>query len=287
MNGIRMDCKAVADGIKDSVAKRAAVFTEKHGRRPSLRIITAGDDEASRVYVRNKIRDCTQCGIDAVQVLIAPGEGCARAIYRTIGEANHDDDIDGIIAQLPLPDGISPVTVAEAIDPMKDVDCISPHNTWRLYTGMPYIEPCTPAGIMRTMESYGLVIPGTNAVVVGRSMIVGKPMAMMLEREGMTVTLCHSKTPWYRLAHALEVADVVVSAVGKPGVVRSMMLENKPTVFDVGITRGADGKLHGDCDGDIEKYASYYTTVPGGVGLTTRAMLVSNLMDLAEVRVDD
>lgn len=282
--GVAIGCKVIADGIKAAVGKKAESFERLHGRKPKLRIISVGEDEASKVYVRNKIRDCQAYGIDAEHIKVDDYPGAGGPLLCHIEMANDDDEVDGIIVQLPLPAHIDPRAVAEVIDPAKDVDGITPENTWRLYNGDPYLEPCTPAGVMKVLNSYNLIRPGGNAVVIGRSAIVGKPMAMMLEHADMTVTLCHSKTPWYKLAYVLDTADVVVSAVGKPGLIRGTMLGNAPAVMDVGITRGEDGRLHGDCDETVPKYCSYYTPVPGGIGLMTRAMLLSNVVKAAEWR---
>lgn len=283
--GVEINCKAIAEGIKLGAHEKADRFEKLHGRRPALTVITVDTgDEASKVYVRNKLRDCEECGIDSYHTIMDDYPGVTRGLIHEIKLANEDENIDGIIVQLPLPDEIRPATIAEAIDPAKDVDGITPDNTWCLYNGDPCFEPCTPAGIMKVLNSYNLIRPGGNAVVIGRSMIVGKPMAMMLEHADMTVTLCHSKTKQCDLAHALEMADVVVSAVGKPGFVEGEMLGNEPVVVDVGITRGEDGKLHGDCDELVKKYSSYYTAVPGGIGLMTRAMLLSNIVRAAEWR---
>lgn len=283
--GIEINCRAIAEGVKLGVREKAGLFEKSHGRPPALMVITVDTgDEASKIYVRNKLRDCRECNIDSYHVIIDDYSGVERELIYEIGLANEDENVDGIIVQLPLPADIDPVTVAEVIDPAKDVDGISPANTWRLYAGDPGLEPCTPAGVMKILNSYNLIRPGGNAVVIGRSMIVGKPMAMMLEHADMTVTLCHSKTPWCKLSHALDAADVVVSAVGKPGLIRGTMLGNAPAVIDVGITRGEDGKLHGDCDETVPKYCSYYTPVPGGIGPMTRAMLLSNIVKAAEWR---
>ena len=281
--GIAIGCKPITDGIMEAVRHKAARFEERVGRKPCLFIITVGHDEASEVYVRNKLRDCRQHGIDATQTVIDDYEGSMSELLRLIRQANEADEVDGIIVQLPLPANINPVTVAEAIDPAKDVDGVTPENVWRLYCGDPYLEPCTPRGVMRVLNSYNLVRPGGNAVVIGRSMIVGRPMAMMLEHADMTVTLCHSRTPWPKLSHALDAADVVVTATGVPGIIRGAMLGNVPAVIDVGISRGGDGKLHGDCADDVKDCASFYTPA-GGIGLMTRAMLLSNVVKAAEWR---
>lgn len=283
--GIPIGCKVIADGIKAGVSEKATRFEKEAGRKPKLRIITVGEDEASKVYVRNKLCDCRACGIDATQTVIDDYEGSMGELLHRIRQANEADEVDGIIVQLPLPANIDPMTVAEAIDPAKDVDGITPANMWRLYVGDPGLEPCTPAGVMKVLNSYNLVRPGGNAVVIGRSMIVGRPMAMMLEHADMTVTLCHSRTPWPKLSHALDAADVVVTATGVPGIVRGAMLGNVPAVMDVGISRGEDGKLHGDCADDVKDYVSFYTPVPGGIGLMTRAMLLSNVVKAAEARL--
>lgn len=282
--GMAIGCKVIADEVKAAVGKKAERFERLHGRKPRLCILTVGDDEPSKVYVRNKIRDCEAYGVDTEYIKIDDYPGAKGELIYKISQTNADENTDGIIVQLPLPDGIDPREVAEAIDPAKDVDGITPESTWRLYNGDPSLEPCTPAGIMKVLNSYNLIRPGGNVVVVGRSMIVGRPMAMMLEHADMTVTLCHSRTPWCKLAYALDVADIVVSAVGKSGLIRGTMLGNAPAVIDVGITRGEDGKLHGDCDETVPKYCSYYTPVPGGIGLMTRAMLLSNIVKAAEWR---
>lgn len=282
--GIVIGCKVIADEIKAAVGKKAEGFEKLHGRKPKLCIISVGDDEASRVYMRNKVRDCQAYGIDTEHFDVIDNANASMGLYYAIDRANKNDNIDGIIVQLPLPGSIDPREVAEAIDPVKDVDGITPESTWRLYNGDPSLEPCTPAGIMKVLNTYNLIRPGRNAVVVGRSMIVGRPMAIMLEHADMTVTVCHSRTPWCKLAYALDAADIVVSAVGKPGTIRGTMLGNGPAVIDVGITRGEDGKLHGDCDETVPKYSSFYTPVPGGIGLMTRAMLLSNVVKAAEWR---
>lgn len=282
---IEINCRAIAEGVKLGVREKAERFEKSHGRCPALMVITVDTgDEASKVYVRNKLRDCRECGIDSYHTIIDDYPGVKRELIYEIQLANEDENIDGIIVQLPLPGEIRPATIAEVIDPAKDVDGITPDNTWALYNGDPCLEPCTPAGVMKVLNSYNLIRPGGNAVVIGRSMIVGRPMAMMLEHADMTVTLCHSKTERDDLAHALETADVVVSAVGKHGLIEGAMLGNEPAVVDVGIARGEDGRLHGDCDESVRKYSSYYTPVPGGIGLMTRAMLLSNVVKAAERR---
>ena len=284
--GIEINCRAIAEGVKLGVREKADLFEKSHGRPPALMVITVDTgDEASKVYVRNKLRDCRECNIDSYHTIIDDYPGVKRKLIYEIELANEDENVDGIIVQLPLPGEIHPATIAEVIDPAKDVDGITLDNTWALYNGDPCLEPCTPAGVMKVLNSYNLIRPGGNAVVIGRSMIVGRPMAMMLEHADMTVTLCHSKTKRCDLAHALETADVVVSAAGKPGLIEGAMLGNEPAVMDVGITRCEDGKLHGDCADDVKDYASFYTPVPGGIGLMTRAMLLSNTVKAAEARL--
>ena len=279
--GVWIDCKPIADGIKEAVRQKAGRFEKVHGRKPGLEIITVGSDPVSEVYVRGKERDCDECGIFCRHVAIGDYMGAEGALMHEIDRANEDNVIDGIIVQLPLPKFIEPRLVAERIDWRKDVDGITPENTWRLYEGDPYLEPCTPAGIMKVLNSYNLLQAGKNAAVLGRSRIVGKPMAQMLQHANMTVTVCHSRTPWYKLADILEQADIVVSAVGKPGIVKASMLGNYPTIIDVGIVRGEDGKLHGDCEPACIEQAGFMSPVPGGIGLMTRAMLMSNVVKAA------
>ena len=261
----------------------ARKFELKAGRKPHLRVLTFNCDEASKIYVRNKLRDCGCVGIDCdvVEFKVTDNTSDVRG---AIWEANEDKGVDGVILQLPVPKHIDPRRVVNALDPGKDVDGVTCENACRLRAGDPWLEPCTPAGVMHLLHKIGAVKPGIKAVVVGRSEIVGKPMADMLQLADMTVTLCNSKTPHVTLADECRRADVIVTAVGKPGLITPDMLGYDQVVIDVGITRGDDDKLHGDVDPACADHCAFLSPVPGGVGLLTRAMLACNVVEAARWR---
>lgn len=270
---------ALAGDILAEAEEGARKFELKAGRKPHLRVLTFNCDEASKVYVRNKLRDCERAGIDCDVVEFKATDNTSDVRY-AIWEANDDRGVDGVILQLPVPKHINP-RVVHALDPGKDVDGVTCENACRLRAGDPWLEPCTPAGVMHLLHKIGAVKPGLKAVVVGRSEIVGKPMADMLQLADMTVTICNSKTPPATLTDECRRADVIVTAVGKPGLITPDMLGYEQVVIDVGITRGGDGKLHGDVDPECEPSCAFLSPVPGGVGLLTRAMLAHNVVEAA------
>lgn len=270
----------LADEILAEAEEGARKFELEAGRKPRLRVLTFNCDEASKVYVRNKLRDCGRVGIDCDVVEFKAADNTSD-VRGAIWEANEDQGVDGVILQLPVPKHIDPRRAVDALYPGKDVDGVTCENAYRLRAGDPWLEPCTPAGVMSLLHEIGAVKPGLKAVVVGRSEIVGEPMADMLQLADMTVTTCNSKTPHATLADECRRADVIVTAVGKPGLITPDMLGYDQVVIDVGITRGDDGKLHGDVDPECGPSCAFLSPVPGGVGLLTRAMLAYNVVEAA------
>ena len=263
----RIDGKALAAKVKARVAEEAA----KLPRQPGLAVVLVGEDPASQVYVRGKEADCGECGIRSFP-------------YRLPAETTQRELLDGILVQLPLPEPLEEATVIAAIAPEKDVDCFHPYNVGRLNIGDPVFQPCTPAGVMEMLREYGISPVGKRCVVLGRSNIVGKPMAALLTQADGTVTLCHSKTP--DLADITRQADILVSAVGKVNCVTVDMVKDGAVVIDVAMNRNEAGKLCGDVDlAAVEPKASYITPVPGGVGPMTRAMLMRNILTAAEAHL--
>ena len=269
---IKLDGKALAEKMRAQIRQE----TEMLARRPTLAVILVGEDAASQVYVRNQEKDCAECGILS-QGYRLPVQTSETQLLELIDVLNKNDRVDGILVQLPLPDHISQEKVLHAIRPDKDVDAFHPFNVGKIVTGEQGFLPCTPAGVMALLREYEIDIAGKDCVVVGRSNIVGKPMALLLLRENGTVTICHSKT-----AHLSEVtarADILVSAVGKTGFITGDMVKKGAVVVDVAMNRNAEGKLCGDCVFDeVEKKASYITPVPGGVGPMTRLVLMQNTL---------
>jgi len=250
------------------------------GVQPGLAVILVGDHSASRVYVRNKVRTCAEVGIHSEHIELPAGTSETELLGR-IGALNTDARIHGILVQLPLPPQISTERVIEAIAPHKDVDGFHPENVGLLAIGQPRFVPCTPAGVMAILAHEGVDPAGRHAVIVGRSNIVGKPMALLLLQRGATVTICHSKTA--DLGAMTRQADILVVATGKPNLVRGDMLKPGAVVIDVGINRLADGKLAGDVAFQSALgIASMITPVPGGVGPMTIAMLLENTVRAAE-----
>ncbi len=266
-----LDGKALAAKIKAQLAEKVKALS----RKPGLAVILVGDDPASRTYVNGKRRDCEACGFYSEEYAL-PATTTQAELLDLIAALNARADVDGILVQLPLPEGLDEVALLEAIAPDKDVDCFHPVNVGRLYTGQKGgFVPCTPGGVMELLHEYGVSPAGKNCVVLGRSNIVGKPMAMLLLAENGTVTVCHSKTP--DLAEKCATADILVSAVGKTGLVTGDMVKEGAVVVDVAMNRDAQGKLCGDVDVEsVAPRAGYLTPVPGGVGLMTRAMLMVN-----------
>lgn len=270
-----IDGKALAAQVK----ARCAAGAQGLARRPGLAVILVGDDPASRVYVSGKERDCAECGFLSFEHKL-PADTTEQELLTLIDRLNGDGAVDGILVQLPLPAHLNEEKVLNAIAPDKDVDCFHPVNVGKMVTGQPVFLPCTPAGVMEMLRAYEIPVAGRHCVVLGRSNIVGKPMATLLLAQSGTVTICHSKTP--NLAAFTRQADILVSAVGRTGLVRADMVKEGAVVIDVAMNRNAEGKLCGDVDfAAVEKKASYITPVPGGVGPMTRAMLMENLLTAA------
>ena len=272
----RIDGKALAAKVKAQAAEGAKGLD----RKPGLAVILVGDDPASRVYVTGKEKDCAECGFLSFEHKM-PAQTSQEELLATIRALNADDAVDGILVQLPLPKHLDEEAVINAIVPDKDVDCFHPFNVGRMMIGDPVFLPCTPAGVMEMLREYQIPVRGKRCVVLGRSNIVGKPMAMLLLQQDGTVTVCHSRTP--DLAAITREADILVSAVGRVGLVTADMVKEGAVVIDVAMNRGADGKLCGDVDyAAVEPKASYITPVPGGVGPMTRAILMKNLLTAAQ-----
>ena len=273
-----LDGKVMAAQVKQQAAKDTAALRAK-GIVPKLVVFLVGDDPASAVYVRGKAKDCEECGIDG-QVVRLPADTAEADLLESIGQANADAAVHGILVQLPLPKHIDEKKVIEAISPEKDVDGFTPVNIGRLQIGEDSFVPCTPAGCLYMIRQAGVRLAGKDAVVVGRSNIVGKPMAMLLLAESATVTVCHSKTE--NLAARCAAADILVAAVGRAGLITADMVKPGAVVIDVGMNRTGDGKLCGDVDfAAVQQVAGAITPVPGGVGLMTRAMLMANTVKAA------
>ncbi|VCU69584.1 Bifunctional protein FolD protein [Pigmentiphaga humi] len=265
--------------IRSDIALRAAELT-RQGKRPGLAVILVGDDPASHVYVRNKVKACHDAGFHSVlekyEATMAEAELLAR-----IDQLNHDPAIHGILVQMPLPRHIDPHKVIEAISTRKDVDGYSVLSAGELMAGLDGFRPCTPYGCMKLIESTGCDLRGKHAVVIGRSNTVGKPMALLLLQANATVTICHSATP--DLAYHTRQADVVVAAVGRRNTLTGDMVKPGAIVIDVGINRNEEGKLCGDVDFDsVSQVAGWITPVPGGVGPMTITMLLANTLESAE-----
>ena len=270
-----LDGKALAGRIKEELRCKC----ERLARAPRLAVVLVGDDPASAIYVRNKERDCRECGIDCRDHRLA-ADTTQEALLALIRALNRDDSVDGILVQLPLPGHLDGAQVLRTIDPDKDVDAFHPENVGRLLLGQPRYLPCTPAGILALLREYAIDPAGKHCVVVGRSNIVGKPLALLLLQADATVTVCHSKTP--DLADQCRRADILVSAAGQAGLITADMVRPHAVVIDVAMNRGADGKLCGDVDfGAVAQRADYITPVPGGVGPMTRAMLMENTYQAA------
>ena len=276
---IRIEGKLLAAQVKECVAAGVAELKEK-GIEPCLAVIMVGENPASQVYVKGKVKDCAECGIKSLEIHL-PAETTQEELLQKLAELADDASVHGLLVQLPLPAHIDEKTVIEAIPPQKDVDGFTAVNVGRMMIGEECFLPCTPAGCMEMIRSTGVSISGKNAVVIGRSNIVGKPAAMLLLRENATVTICHSRTE--NLKQVCANADILVAAVGRAGFVTGDMVKPGAVVIDVGINRNAQGKLCGDVDYDAAaEKAGYITPVPGGVGLMTRAMLMQNTLQAAQ-----
>jgi len=268
-----LDGKVVAERVRTEVGRRVAALAER-GIVPGLATVLVGDDPASRVYVGSKEKGCAALGMRSFGHRV-PADTTTPQLLALVHELNARSDVHGILVQLPLPPDVDEDAVVQAIDPVKDVDGLTVASQGRLLTGRPGLRPCTPLGVMRLIDETGLALQGARAVVVGRSNLVGKPVAVMLLERHATVTLCHSRTR--DLAAVVREADVVVAAVGRPGMVRGDWIREGALVIDVGINRTAEGKLVGDVAfAEALPRAAWITPVPGGVGPMTVAMLLAN-----------
>lgn len=279
MSAVRMDGKMVSAKVRGSILEEVNGLKEK-GVRPGLAVIIVGEDPASKVYVRNKERACEECGFYSEKYAL-PEETTQEELLGLIDELNHNPHIDGILCQLPVPKHIDEQAIIDAISPEKDVDAFHPINVGKIMVGNFDFLPCTPAGVMQLLEEYDIDPNGKNCVVIGRSNIVGKPMAMLLLHKNGTVTICHSRTK--NLKEVCAQADILVAAVGKADFVTADMVKEGAVVIDVGMNR-KDGKLCGDVAFDeVNEKASYLTPVPGGVGPMTITMLMKNTLKAAEL----
>lgn len=273
--------KEVSQAVKERVAERVKEL-KAEGIEPCLAVILVGDDPASKVYVNNKKKACEFCGIRSLEYLL-PGDTTQDELNALVKRLNEDSSVNGILCQLPLPKHLDEKTVLNLIKPEKDVDAFHPENVGHIMIGDYNFLPCTPAGIMEMLKSENISLDGKHCVIIGRSNIVGKPMAMLMLKENATVTVCHSHTA--NLKETVRQADVIVAAVGRAKFVTADMVKDGAIIVDVGINRGDDGKLYGDVDFDAccEK-ASYITPVPGGVGPMTIATLMQNTITASEIQ---
>lgn len=281
-----LEGKVFAAKLKEEAGKKAQELKAKYGITPGLAVIIVGENPASQVYVRNKYKACTELGFYSEGVEL-PATTTREELLAEIQRLNNDEKIHGILVQLPLPKELQPYEseVLEAINPLKDVDGFHPVNVGRLVTGQKALVPCTPHGCLRMLELAEIPVEGANAVIIGRSNIVGKPMLHLLLGKNATVTICHSRTK--NLAEITRQADILVAAVGKAGFVTADMVKPGAAVIDVGINRIAPKKLVGDVDFEaVKEVAGAITPVPGGVGLLTIAMLMQNTVEAASLQLE-
>lgn len=275
-----IDGKAVAASVREQVAQDV-IKLQDDGVTPGLAVVIVGDDPASRTYVNNKKKACAETGIYSEEYAL-PAETTQQELMELVDKLNKKEDIDGILVQSPLPKGLDEKAVVETIRPDKDVDAFHPSNVGRIMIGNFHFLPCTPAGVMELLKFYNIDVAGKSCVVIGRSNIVGKPMAMLLMHSHGTVTICHSKTK--DLAEVCRGADILVAAIGKTKFVTGDMVKDGAVVIDVGMNRDENNKLCGDVDfASVEPKASYITPVPGGVGPMTIAMLLKNTITAAKL----
>lgn len=276
-----IDGKAVSAAVRQRVAQESAAL-KAQGITPGLAVILVGDDSASKVYVGNKKKACAEVGFQSFEYVL-PASTTQEELNGLVAELNSRPDVNGILCQLPLPGHLDDKQVIDLIAPEKDVDAFHPSNVGKIMIGDYHFLPCTPAGVMELIHSTGVDVAGKQAVVIGRSNIVGKPMAMLLLHEHATVTIVHSKTK--DLKAAVSQADILVAALGKPKFVTADMVKDGALVIDVGMDRDENGKLCGDVDFDsVAPKASYITPVPGGVGPMTIAMLMQNTLTAAKLQ---
>lgn len=275
---VRLDGAALAAKLKERIRKEAAALPTP----PMLAVVLAGEDPASLVYVRGKERDCAECGI-RTRTHRLPASVSQEDLLVLVDSLNRDEDVDGVLVQLPLPEGLDPRPVLHALSPEKDVDCFHPLNAGLLALGEPRFLPCTPAGVLELLDAYAIPIQGRRCLILGRSLLVGRPLAQLLTTRNGTVTLCHSKTQ--DLPALTRQADILVSAAGRPDLVTADMVKPGAAVIDVAMNRGADGRLTGDVDFPaVESVAGFLTPVPGGVGPMTRTCLLQNVLRAARFR---
>ena len=278
-----IDGKQVSKELRIQVAKEVEEIKAKYNVVPGLAVILVGDDPASAVYVRNKHKGCEEVGIKSLQIVM-PADTTEEALLNKINELNSDDSVNGILVQLPLPKHISEEKIINAISPEKDVDAFHPTNVGKIMLGKYDFLPCTPAGIMELLKYYNVDINGKECVVIGRSNIVGKPMALLLLAQNGTVTVCHSRTK--DLAATVARADILVVAIGKPNFITGDMIKPGAVVIDVGINRLESGKLCGDVEFEsASAVSSMITPVPGGVGPMTITMLLKNTVTAAKIKL--
>jgi methylenetetrahydrofolate dehydrogenase (NADP+) / methenyltetrahydrofolate cyclohydrolase len=273
---IIIDGKAISRQIREEIKEEARLLKEKLGVVPGLAVVLVGEDAASQVYVRHKENACADAGFLS-RTYRLPKETSEQALLDLVQSLNDDSEIHGILVQLPLPDHIAVDAITEAIDPRKDVDGFHPYNVGRLFSGRPWHRACTPAGIIELLDRSAIGIEGREAVIVGRSNIVGKPLALMLLTRHATVTVCHTKTR--NLAEITRRAEILFAAVGRPEMIHADMVREGAVVIDVGVNRLADGRLVGDVAfNEVNLKASHLSPVPGGVGVMTIAMLMKNTL---------
>ncbi len=276
-----IDGKVISAAAREDIARRSAEFEEKNGFKPGLAVVIVGTDPASQVYVRNKKKGCEGVGFYS-EVHELPESTTETELLLKLEEIKANEKIHGILVQLPLPKHINEQSIIDAIPPEKDVDAFHPVNTGKIMIGDYDFLPCTPAGVMKMLEYENISVSGKECVVIGRSNIVGKPMAMLLLHANGTVTVCHSRTR--DLAEVTRRADILVVAIGKADFVTADMVKPGAVVIDVGMNRRADGKLTGDVDfASVSEVASAITPVPGGVGVMTITMLLENTLKAAEL----
>ncbi len=278
-----IDGKKVSASILEKLTTETEDLKKQFGRPPGLATVLVGEDPASQVYVRNKNKRCKEIGFQSFEQNL-PADISEAKLLQLVENLNQNPEVDGILVQLPLPDQIKSELILEAILPEKDVDGFHPINVGGLASGKDVLCPCTPSGVIEMLDYYDIPIEGKNAVILGRSNIVGKPQAFLLLRRNATVTICHSRTK--NLEEVTSSADLLVAAIGKPNYVTANMVKEGAVVIDVGINR-VDGKLTGDVDyNPVAEKASYITPVPGGVGPMTIAMLMSNTLKAYKTRVN-
>lgn len=280
---LRIDGKRLAADVRARAAAEVAELAAR-GIPCGLAVVLVGDDQGSATYVRAKLRDCEQCGIPSRDFKL-PEQTTQDELMELVRTLNDDPGIAGILVQMPLPRHLDAEAVVAAIDPTKDVDGFHPENLGRLVRGLPGLRPCTPAGIMEMLDAYDIDVSGKNAVIVGRSSIVGKPMSLILLAQNATISVAHSHTDPRELARICQSADILVAACGIPKMIKGPWIKPGAAVIDVGMDRDEDGKLCGDVDFDsAELVAGAITPVPGGVGPMTRAMLMSNVVMAAKMQ---